>query len=186
MDRPLSDEFAYRCAIQSDISDHLPRLHAEASIPGVRVLELGVRSGNSTAAFLYAAEQQDGHVWSVDIAPPAVPFHGNPRWHLTIGDDLAPQVHLAQPDMVDVLFIDTSHTYDQTTAELYAYWRNVKPGGVILLHDIELERPEASPPSDPPFPVRKAVDEFVEEFASVIREVEYVSGCYGLGVIRMR
>ena len=40
----------------SDISDHLPRLFELASVPHVKVIELGVRSGDSTSAFLAAAQ----------------------------------------------------------------------------------------------------------------------------------
>jgi predicted O-methyltransferase YrrM len=165
----------------SDIAAHLDRLHSEASRPGVKVLELGVRTGNSTAAFLAAAEANDGHVWSIDITSPAVPpeWQQTGLWTLTVGDDLelAPQA----PDKVDVLFIDTSHTYSQTYAELAAYARNVKPGGVILLHDTELEHPQASPPTDPPFPVAQAI----KDWNDGRYPIEWVTGCYGLAVIRM-
>ena len=33
------------------------------------------------------------------------------------------------------LLIDSSHEYDQTIAELEAYWPRVRPGGLVLLHD---------------------------------------------------
>jgi hypothetical protein len=53
---------------------------------------------------------------------------------------------------------------------------------VILLHDTELAQPEASPSTDPPFPVRVAVDEWCSE---VGLSATYVSGCYGLGIVRV-
>ena len=37
---------------------------------------------------------------------------------------------------IDHLFIDTSHTYEQTLAELEKFTPFVKPGGIITLHDI--------------------------------------------------
>jgi predicted O-methyltransferase YrrM len=178
----IRDEYDLRCVDGSDIHAHLPRLYAEASRPNVRVIELGVRSGNSTAAFLLAAEDQAGEVWSVDIAAPRCPFYGHPRWHLIVGDDLDDETLDGLPSEVDVLFIDTSHTYDQTLAELRTYWRRVTSGGVILMHDTELEQPEASPPSDPPFPVRAAVEQWCSE---VGLSAMYVSGCYGLGIVRV-
>lgn len=182
MDRALIEsEFKARAAQPSDIYAHLPRLHAEASRPEVQIIELGVRSGNSTAAFLLAADEQDGHVWSVDVNSPNVPYWTCERWTLTIGDDLDLIGEL--PDSVDVVFIDTTHAYQQTLDELRAYWPKVKPGGVVLLHDIELEHPEMSPPTDPPFPVRVAIDEWLTEAVGVA-DTEFVTGCYGLGVIR--
>ena len=41
--------------------------------PGVRVLEIGVRSGRSTSAWLAACPQVHGHLWSIDINEPEVP-----------------------------------------------------------------------------------------------------------------
>jgi len=36
---------------------------------------------------------------------------------------------------IDLLYIDTSHTYEQTLGELETWWRFVKIGGFIILHD---------------------------------------------------
>ena len=175
----ISDEYDLRCGLNSDIQQHLPQLYTEALAGGVTI-ELGVRSGNSTSAFLAAAEMNGGHVWSVDIVPPKVPWWGHNQWSVLVGDDLDLADDL--PDDVDVLFIDTSHHYVQTQAELELYVPKVKPGGVVLLHDVELEQPDGCPATDPPFPVRVAVDEYCAEHGL---SPEYVGGCYGLGVIRI-
>jgi predicted O-methyltransferase YrrM len=176
----IAGEYNLRCQMRSDIVDHLPRLHQEASVAGVTVIELGVRSGNSTSAFLLAAEQQDGHVYSVDIDRPRLPWAGHPRWTFMMGDDLLLADDL--PNGVDVLFIDTSHHYSHTLAELDRYVPKVRFGGVVLLHDSELERPDGAPHGDPAFPVRKAVEEYC---AREVLSPEFVSGCHGLGVIRI-
>lgn len=176
----IEQEFLRRCADGSDIHEHLPRLYEEACRPGVRVIELGVRSGNSTAAFLRAIQEYGGELWSVDIGRLRVPdeWFAVDGWHQLIGDDLELVDQL--PDDVDVLFIDTSHTYEQTLAELNAYWGKVKPGGVIICHDTELEHPDASPPSDPPYPVSEAIRAWSDDKSVTI---DWVSGCYGLAVI---
>jgi predicted O-methyltransferase YrrM len=176
----IRDEFTMRCSLGSDIKQHLPQLHAEASIGDAHVIELGVRSGNSTSAFLAGVEEHGGHLWSVDIARPSLPWLNHPQWTLRVGDDLLLADEL--PDDVDVVFIDTSHHYLQTCAELALYVPKVKPGGVVLLHDVELERPDGAVVTDPPFPVRVAVDEYC---AANGLTPEYVTGCYGLGVIRI-
>jgi predicted O-methyltransferase YrrM len=176
----IQGEYRTRRGMPSDIKQHLPQLHDEASTGGAVVIELGVRSGNSTAAFLAALETHGGHLWSSDINPPRVPWLGHEQWTFIKGDDLL--VADDMPDDVDVVFIDTSHHYTQTLAELAVYVPKVKPGGVVLLHDVELERPEGAAPSDPAFPVRRAVDEFC---AAQGLTPEYVTGCYGLGVIRI-
>jgi predicted O-methyltransferase YrrM len=176
----IRSEYDRRCVEPSDIFAHLPRLYAEASRPGVKVIELGVRSGNSTAAFLLAAQENDGYVWSVDIARPRVPWFGIGHWLFTCGDDL--WLANVLPDDVDVVFIDTSHHYGQTVAELELYVPKVRPGGVVLLHDTELEYPEGHPHGDPAFPVRVAVDEYCAEHGLT---PEFVPGCNGLGIIRI-
>jgi predicted O-methyltransferase YrrM len=175
----ISDEYQMRCWMASDIVQHLPQLHSEASTGDAVIIELGVRSGNSTAAFLAAVEKHGGHVYSVDLDRPPVPWHGHEQWTFMQGSDLDLVGDLPE---CDVLFIDTSHTYGQTWAELETFVPKVKPGGVVLLHDTELECPADSPPTDPPFPVKAAVDEYC-----VVNGLtpEYVAGCYGLGVIRI-
>lgn len=181
---PLSNEYEWRKGVASDIVDHLPRLHAEASRPGVKVIELGVRSGNSTSAFLAAAEANDGHVWSVDTdwAPLPDDWYRCGLWTYTIGNDLDPHVIAACPDDCDVLFIDTSHHYHHTLAELATWVPKVKPGGVVLLHDTELDAPYAAPVEDPAFPVAEAIRDYVGAHGL---KVEWVEGCYGLGVIHV-
>jgi predicted O-methyltransferase YrrM len=174
----VTDEYAMRCGMPSDIVDHLPRLYAEASTGDAVVIELGVRTGNSTVAFLAAVEKHGGHVYSVDIVRPRAPWHNHSQWTFLVGDDLE---IVGQLPGCDVLFIDTSHHYRHTLDELETYVPKVKPGGVVLLHDVELERPEGAPPDDPPFPVTVAVDEYCAAHHLV---PEYVEGCYGLGVIR--
>lgn len=181
----LQTEYEARAGQWSDIQQHLPTLHDEVtSRPGARVLELGVRWGTSTACLLAAAEEAGGHVWSVDIAQPTAPdwWAGTGLWTLTVGDDLDPAVLAAQPAEVDVLFLDTSHVYEHTLAELAAYVPRVAPGGVVLCHDTELQTPEAASSGGPPFPVAKALDEYC---ARAGLAWENRPGCYGLGVIQV-
>jgi predicted O-methyltransferase YrrM len=175
----VQDEYDRRCWLPSDIVQHLPRLHEEASIGDAVVVELGVRSGNSTAAFLAAVDEHGGHVYSVDCCRPQVSWFGHPQWTFRLGDDMT--LVDDAPDC-DVLFIDTSHHYRHTLAELEAFVPKVRPGGVVLMHDTELETPEGAPDGDPPFPVRTAVEEYCTAHGLT---PEFVSGCYGLGVIRV-
>lgn len=182
----LQVEYQARCVIWSDIVDHLPTLHdAVLRYPNAVVLELGTRSGNSTAAFLHACDEVDGRLWSVDIEPPAVPgwWQETGRWAVILGDDLDPAVQAQLPEKVDVLFIDTSHAYGHTPTELRAYVPRVKPGGVVLLHDTELESPDDKDANDPPYPVARALDAYCAEAG-----IEWTNtpGSYGLGRIDVR
>lgn len=178
----FADIYRERCQVNSDISDHLPTLYEHAAIGDAKVIELGVRSGESTFAFLAAIAEHGGSLWSCDIDRP--PFYLQvqehaPFWTFVLGDDLWSCA--AAPDDADVVFIDTSHTYDQTVAELDLYAPKLRAGGVILLHDTELRQPAASPRHDPLFPVRVAAEEFAAESGW---DLELVPGCNGLGIIR--
>ncbi len=179
----VSDIYDQRCLLDSDIVGHMPRLYAEAAIGNAQIIELGVRTGNSTSAFLAAVEQHGGHLWSVDIVQPDVPWEwlDHPSWTLTIADDR--EVIEQMPDDVDVLFIDTSHFYNETLRELRSYVPKVRDGGVVLMHDTELTR---SRTGDPTYPVRAAIERFCKRHLKHRPfTLDYITGSCGLGVIRL-
>ena len=172
----------------SDIQEYMSFLHEQArSRPGVRVLELGSRTGNSTLAFLAGAAVSGGHVWSCDIEDVTRyrdgigPFGRSPRWTFTHGDDMDPAVQAQLPPEVDVFFLDTSHEYEHTLAELRAYMPRLAPGGIALFHDTNLRTwPGYRWDRDIP-PVRAALDDWCAETG---RSWHNMDGEYGLGVIR--
>jgi len=157
----------------TDIRDQLALLHLTAAgYPWPRICEFGVRTGESTCAFLAAAEQAGGHVWSWDVAEPQVPGHwlASPLWTFTRG-----RSETARLPGCDILFIDTSHEHAQTLAELRHLAPAVLAGGRILLHDTKLD--------DPPFEplaVARAADDWCKEAGRSWREL---GGRYGLGEI---
>ena len=121
----------------SDIQGHLPRLFDLAQ---GAVLELGVRSGVSTSAFLAGVESHGGQVWSIDHNPDcAAVFKEHPLWHFVYADSEDKQVAYTAgiPCPLDLLFIDTEHTYEKTRRELLAWMPLVRSGGRILLHDTD-------------------------------------------------
>jgi len=136
-------EYERRCDDpKSDIAGHLPFLYKTVCrYDKPMVIELGVRRGNSTCAFLAAVQESDGHLWSCDAKPPKVPssWHDLDCWTFYKGNDLLEKTLQAAPEKCEVLFIDTSHGYDETIGELIAYGPRVRPGGVILCHDTDLD-----------------------------------------------
>lgn len=103
------------------------------------VVEFGVRGAVSTWAILEGLPA-DGHLWSVEIngnhqMPPAVT--SDPRWTFIVGDDLDPAVQAQLPNPIDFVFIDTTHEYDQTVAEL-AYVLTLSPKRIVM-HDYVME-----------------------------------------------
>lgn len=142
----IAAEYRARTGQPHDIREQMPVLYAWAR-HATTVIELGVRTGNSTAAFLAALEGR-GRLWSVDVAIPQVPayWHALPEWRLLVTDDVTPEAVAACPNAADVLFIDTSHLYDHTLAELRLYVPKVRPGGIVLMHDTSLEKTVFGPP----------------------------------------
>jgi predicted O-methyltransferase YrrM len=137
------NQFAYD---QVDMAPHIATLAKHASVASV-IVEWGVRGGVSTWAILDAMPP-DAHLWSVDIIDCVVPrrVSEDPRWTFIVGDDLDPAIQAQFPDKADMVFIDTSHTYEQTVAEL-AYALTLGPARIVM-HDYVMP------------PVGQAADEF--------------------------
>lgn len=114
-----------------DIVEHLPFLTKVClDLEAKTILELGVRDGNSTRAFLDAAKILNAKVISVDIEDCSKLFNDG-NWEFYQMNDL----DYVLSEEIDVLFIDTSHTFGQTLAELEKFAPMVKNYGVIILHD---------------------------------------------------
>lgn len=154
-----------------NIHEHLAEI--EASAHGV-ILELGSREGTSTAALLAGVEAKGGRVFSVDIDPAYDgAWKGHPLWHFVCCDSCDVEKIRAEGllEELDVLFIDSEHTYERVKKELSTWVPRVKPGGLILMHNTES------------FPdVKKAAQEVI---AAKGLHAEFRPNCNGLGVIRM-
>jgi cephalosporin hydroxylase len=141
------------------------------------VIELGVRYGASTIAFLYAMYNENGELWSVDCSFPVTdpetgldllssqgPLGCVDYWTFLLGYDTSPMIRQALPQGCDILFIDTNHVYEETLVELEVYLPRVRRGGRVLLHDTFIETTGNDPKPDPTlWPVRNAVEEFCVE-----------------------
>lgn len=176
----LPQMYADRLLEPSDIQGHLARFVSMVErLDAKHVIELGTRTGVSTVAWLYALEHTGGRLTSIDIdAQP--PIGEWPHWTFIQGDDLDPRI-TSELDPADIVFIDTSHLYEHTRSELAVYRHLVKPGGLMVLHDTQLVRPEGAP-AFPRFPVRKAITEFVAD-----QRLEWLehTDSWGLAVITL-
>ena len=131
----------YESSADNDISEHLPVLSLLTTEFKLKeVVELGTRSGNSTLVLLEAAKQIDGRVLSMDVQPcdearQRVLAAGlESLWTFWQANDLeVPSSEIPQP--IDLLFIDTLHTYGQLKAELAKYGPMMRAGGWIVIHD---------------------------------------------------
>jgi len=120
-------------AATADMVPHIATLYRLAA-GADNIIEFGVRSAVSTWALLDGLSP-DGHLHSYDIdertrenVPERV--YLDPRWHLHLCDSLDAERPPVPPDLV---FIDTSHEYHQTLAELQLAGSWGTP--LIVLHD---------------------------------------------------
>lgn len=135
-------EILERARIPNDISHHLPALFREGVEAAPRlVVELGTRGGDSTFVFERVARRTGATVVSVDIED-CSEVASFPGWVFVQEDDLAfarrfPAWCAARgltPE-IDVLFVDTTHAYEQTRAELAAWMPHLAERGRALFHD---------------------------------------------------
>lgn len=176
----LAAEYERLCRTPSDIWEHLPTLLSLVhKLRAEHVIELGTRTGVSTTALLYALEATGGRLTSIDIDPrPEIP--ASDHWTFIQGNDLDPVI-VRELDEADLIFIDTSHTYEQTLAELNIYQHLIRRPGLIALHDTEVARMRGIP--KPPYPVKTAVEDFcAAEGFNWTNDPR----CWGLGVIEVR
>lgn len=200
----LSDQYHRLLTNHSDIVDHLPTFVQQIKdLNATKVIELGVRFGVSTIAFLHGLEATNGHLWSVDGDIPFSDWEDDTdllgqyldgssstldNWTFIHMWDTDPTLLELLPHDVDILFIDTSHIYAETLRELTTFTSFVRPGGLILLHDTEVDPIEGEnvegpvkPEGDQPhFPVFIAISEFCEHNALMWKNDHR---CNGLGTI---
>jgi len=123
----------------TDIHEHLQTLYMlNIELNLKTILELGTRTGESTITFLLATKELGGTMTSIDIdscleaKEKVKQLNLDKYWNFIQGDDMS----LDWSTPIDHLFIDTSHTYDHTLAELRKFEPYVRKGGLITLHDI--------------------------------------------------
>ena len=137
----LAETYAWNS--EPSVSAFLGELAFRLSAPVV--VELGCFVGWTSAHFALGlrAAGHGGQLWCVDYDRR---FLDAARSNLTRhslaepvqfleGLSLDPHILAALPPLIDLLFIDTSHAYEPTLAELAAYAPRLSPGGLIVLHD---------------------------------------------------
>jgi predicted O-methyltransferase YrrM len=164
----LSRLYETYCNTASDINEHLPLIRRlTMEVEATKVLELGVRGGVSTVAFLSALEVTGGMLLSVDIDMPAFDVDVS-RWMFLKADDTTQYAKtlIGQLAYYDVIFIDTSHAYLHTHEELISYAHFIRPGGVLMMHDVNVKSFPHHDGIQPDYPVRKALDDWTSVFES--------------------
>ena len=118
-----------------------------------RVVETGVARGITTRFILEAlAHNGTGHLWSIDLPPPldrslhtqigaAVPERVRDRWTYVRGSSRRRLPFLlAHLETIDLFVHDSRHTERNLLFELDHAWKALKPGGVLVADDVDLNR----------------------------------------------
>ena len=129
----------------NDIVDHLPTLLFECNAAAPKlIVELGTRGGVSTQTLIGCARTNDAVMVSVDIDD-CSHVAKDARWSFVHSDDLKfakkfpawCQEQGIEPK-IDFLFIDTSHEYDHTVAEIAAWFPFLAQKCRVAFHDTNL------------------------------------------------
>lgn len=150
----------------SDIQDHLPRLYNESYGD---ILEIGVRSGISTSAFLTGTARHGGRVFGIDIENCSNLFTDS-HWTFQQGDSRTIVLDERFPSKFDVVFIDANHDYDYVLSDLNRFGLLAPK---IILHDYSFES------------VRAAVNDFLLLKGKNYNLAAY-DGSYGLAILTKR
>jgi predicted O-methyltransferase YrrM len=116
-----------------------------------KIVETGVARGLTSRFILEAlARNGSGHLWSIDL-PPALDTH----LHAEIGAAVEAPLHarwtylegssrrrlprlLADLGEIDLFIHDSMHTEDNVRFELDRAWAALRPGGAVVVDDIDL------------------------------------------------
>jgi cephalosporin hydroxylase len=129
----------------NDIVDHLPTLFFECNATAPKlIVELGTRGGVSTQTLIACAKAHDAAMVSVDIDN-CSHIAEYSKWNFVHSDDLKFAKEFAEwcrskelETKIDFLFIDTSHVYKHTVAEMAAWFPYLGEKCRVAFHDTNL------------------------------------------------
>lgn len=119
-----------------DLGPNKQRLFAVAAQArsGDVLVDLGVRTGNSSFAMLEATKDIGG-VAVIGVDPAPCPFICPDRYEYLQTDSISAVQSPAMPGELFLVFFDTLHIKEQVMAELYHYWPKIRVGGWAVFHD---------------------------------------------------
>ena len=96
------------------------------------ILETGTNIGDSSRVWLEGLKKTGGELWTVDVAEYDNSWaDGISNIHFLKSSSL--EIEWNKP--IDLLYLDSDHTYGHVTRELVKFGPHVREGGAILLND---------------------------------------------------
>lgn len=126
----FQEEYLNACNTPTDINEHLPILY-ELALDCKSVTEMGVRSGESTRAFLFADVKLRSY--DLELDNNVIDLFNLAKSHKKDVEYIQGDTRLIEIDETDLLFIDTWHCYEQLKIELIRHASKVKK--YIAMHD---------------------------------------------------
>jgi hypothetical protein len=127
----LKQEYENACNTSSDINEHLPKLYEMAKLCN-HITEMGVRSGDSTRAFLYASPKKYVS-YDLNINQTVNDLFEYCKSNGKDYEYIQADVLKIKIRKTDLLFIDTYHCYEQLLQELELHAKQVRK--YIIFHD---------------------------------------------------
>lgn len=130
-----------------DISSHLPVIFVHSYLQNPRLMfEVGVSSGQSTYSFYRVSRLRNARLIGVDLvgqwAASYAQYNDSRLKFVGMSDLDFPKYYKAQKEFkneqADLIFIDTSHMYDHTVAEIKAFLPMLSEEGMLLFHDTNM------------------------------------------------
>lgn len=131
------------CGMYPDIIDILYWLCRESEAKNI--LEIG--TGHSLIPLLLACIRNGGKLFSTDISSTICPdsiisqfniqqYSNSNIWSYKFGIDSVELAKRWSGEMIDFIYLDSSHTYEQTVREINEWLPNLKVGGWFVFHDV--------------------------------------------------
>lgn len=170
---------AVHAKLGSDINEHLITLYnLGVALNAKKIFELGTRTGESMVALLEAVHTTGGILWSIDVTPceeakkKVADYNLGSRWKFIQSDDIEFGLKWGSTNLVDMVFVDTSHQYEHTKREIEVFEPLLRSGGIMAFHDT-VSFPDG---------VLKPIKEFLADHPDYLFENHAYN--HGLGIIR--
>ena len=106
------------------------------NIKNIKILEFGVRKGNSTKFFLDLCNKNNGKLYSVDIDDYSKLFQSDKWKFIHSADDNFNKVISQSDKEFDLIFIDSFHNPHHVKKLILYYFNFLKKDGILIIDDI--------------------------------------------------
>lgn len=139
----IEQRYNERILADKDIGNFLELLYTKAKeIPECKILEFGTWQGSSCLAFALAAQENNGHVTSVDNR--RYKIQEELKHNRFVAFAIQDSTTFTSNEKYDIILIDTIHSYDQVQKECKVIEPLLKCGTKIFFHDTVF-KPEIIP-----------------------------------------